>query len=317
MKNYLLYLLIVLYGASCKNSEEDESLIAENAKQANSKDLVVGIGKISPENDIIQLSSSVNGIVKLILKKENDSVAIGEVVLELDHALEDEKVNKSMIEIHSLKAQLRADFASIEEYTVKVKYAKVELKRLKNLLLKGSETQQTVDNASSNLQSLNTSLDKFIAVVNFDKSKLNESESTLQSFKIERDQKIIKSPVNGRLLEITSLIGGIVSIQQSFAQIEPEGKTIAICEIDELNATKIKVGQFGWIRNVGFSGTLSSGKIVFISSYLSKKSLFIEQSGEKEDRRVLKIKMKLDSPGKLLLNSRIECVIDPSSNIIK
>jgi hypothetical protein len=45
--------------------------------------------------------------------------------------------------------------------------------------------------------------------------------------------------------------------------------------------------------------------------------LFTDQSGEKEDRRVMTIKMMLDQPGKLLLNERVECVIDLSNNIKK
>jgi len=130
---------------------------------------------------------------------------------------------------------------------------------------------------------------------------------------MEREQKIIRSPINGRILELTVLIGGSVSIQQSFAQISPEGKTIAICEIDELNAEKIAVGQKGWIRNVGSSDTLSTGSVYFVFSFLKKKSLFTDQSGEKEDRRVRTIKMMLDHPEKLLLNARVECVIDVST----
>jgi hypothetical protein len=115
-------------------------------------------------------------------------------------------------------------------------------------------------------------------------------------------------------LELTVLLGGSVSIQESFAQISPEGKMIAICEIDEANASKIEVGQKGWIRNVGASDTLSTGTVYFAFSFLKKKSLFTDQSGEKEDRRVRTIKMMLDHPENLLLNTRVECVIDISNN---
>ena len=128
------------------------------------------------------------------------------------------------------------------------------------------------------------------------------------------NQKIILSPVNGRILELTVLAGGSVGTQQSLAQISPEGKTIAVSEIDEMYAGKIVIGQKGWIRNVGSTDTLSTGTVYFTSSFLKKKSLFTDQSGEKEDRRVRTIKLFLDQPEKLLLNARIECVIDISGN---
>ena len=57
--------------ASCKNKSEQEQQVMLNIKQTTTTNYVVGVGKIIPENDIIQLSSPVNGIVQKIYKKEN------------------------------------------------------------------------------------------------------------------------------------------------------------------------------------------------------------------------------------------------------
>jgi len=162
--------------------------------------------------------------------------------------------------------------------------------------------------------SFQSNLKRLQAGADVSKSRLNETKAALHEAQIERARKIILSPVNGRILEITVLAGGSVDTQESLAQISPEGKTIAICEIDEMYAGKIAVGQKGWIRNVGSLDTLSTGTVYFTYSFLKKKSLFTDQSGEKEDRRVRTIKMFLDQPEKLLLNARIECVIDISGN---
>ena len=317
MKNYILLILLVFIIASCNNKSAKEKLEIQNAKQVIAINRIVGIGKIIPENDIIQLSSSVNGIVQKIYKKENDTVSIGSVILELEHHLEDEKIIQLNNELTTQTAQIKVDATSIDEFEAKVNNAKLELKRLQSLLSKGSETQQTVDDATTNFKALSANLNKFEATVTVSKSRLQETKTNFKTAQLERDQKIIKSPINGRILELTVLIGGSVSIQQSFAQITPEGKTIAICEIDELNAEKIVVGQKGWIRNIGSLDTLSTGTVYFTSSFLKKKSLFTDQSGEKEDRRVRTIKMILDNPEKLLLNARVECVIEISNNLKK
>lgn len=314
MKYYLLLVFLFSIFIACNNKAAKEKLAIENAKQAIAVNRIVGIGKIIPENDIIQLSSAVNGIVEKIYKKENDTVNIGSVILELEHHVEDEKIMQLNNQIITQAAQIKVDAASVGEFEAKVSNANSELQRLQNLLLKGAETQQTVDDANTNLRSFNSNLNRLVASVAVSKSKLQETKTALITAQIERDQKIIRSPINGKILELTVLIGSSISIQQSFAQISPEGKTIAICEIDELNADKIMVGQNGWIRNVGSSDTLSTGKVYFAFSFLKKKSLFTDQSGEKEDRRVRTIKMMLDNPDKLLLNARVECVIDISSN---
>jgi multidrug efflux pump subunit AcrA (membrane-fusion protein) len=317
MKQYFPLILLLSILISCSNNSANEKLKSENTKQDLAIDYVVGIGKIIPENDIIQISSPVNGIVKEIYKRENDTVIIGTVILELEHLLEDAKLLQLKSEVATQSAQISVDDASVDEFDAKCNNSKSELLRLQNLLAKGAETQQTVDDASTDLKSFQANLKRLEASVTVSKSRLKESKAAFQVAQMERDQKIITSPVNGKILELTVLIGGSVAIQQSLGQISPEGRTIAICEIDELNAEKVAVGQKGWIRNVGSSDTLSTGKIYFTSSFLNKKSLFTDQSGEKEDRRVMTIKMMLDQPGKLLLNARVECIIDPSNNIKK
>jgi hypothetical protein len=113
-------------------------------------------------------------------------------------------------------------------------------------------------------------------------------------------------------LELDVLVGSSITAQQAIGQISPQGRTIAICEIDELYAEKVAVGQKAWIRHVGTTDTISTGTVYFTSSFLKKKSLFTDQSGEKEDRRVRTIKMMLDHPDQLLLNERVECVVDLS-----
>ncbi len=303
--------------ASCKNKSEQEQQVMSNTKQNTTTNYVVGVGKIIPENDIIQLSSSVNGIVRKIYKKENDTVRIGSIILELEHLLEDGKIRLLNNELNTQAAQIKVDQAGVAEFVTKLSNATSELLRLKNLLSKGAETQQKVDDAITNLKTLNANLKRLEASVTVSKSRWQEINTAVHIAKLERDQKIIRSPINGRILELTVLVGGSVSIEQSIGQISPEGKTIAICEIDESNADKIFVGQKAWIRSVGSSDTLSTGSIYFTYAFLKKKSLFTDQSGEKEDRRVRTIKMILDQPEQLLLNARVECVIDISSTINK
>lgn len=294
-----------------------ENPALEKINQAIAINQIIGNGKIIPENDIIQLSSPVNGIVQKIYKKENDRVTIGAVILELNHQLEDEKTIQLRSQITTQLAQVKVDEAAIIELSVKISNAKAELQRLQNLLVKGAETQQVVDDASTNVQSLIANLNKLEATKAVSKSRWQEATVNLKSAQLERDQRIITSPIDGRILELTVLIGGSVSLQQSFGQISSEGRTIAICEIDELNASKVVVGQKGWIRSVGSIDTLSTWTLFYASSFLKKKSLFTDQSGEKEDRRVRTIKMLLDTPNGLLLNARVECVIALTEKLIK
>jgi len=317
MKKYFYTLVAFLFFISCNNDENKKGVSHEKAKLEKTYDRVVGVGMIAPEKDIVQLSSPVNGILRKILKSENDSVRTGTPVLELDHQLEDAKVQQLSIEVATQTAQIKEDRASEGEYEAKYENGVTELQRMQRLLARGAETQQAVDDVNTNLKSFHSNLKRLQASTDVSRSRLKETNAALKIAQIERDQKTILSPVNGKILEIIVLTGGSVVTQQSIAQICPEGKTIAICEIDEMYAGKIAKGQKGWIRNVGSMDTLSTGNVYFTYSFLKKKSLFTDQPGEKEDRRVRTIKMLLDQPQKLLLNARIECVIDISDQLKK
>ena len=297
-KSFFLFILFLFF-ISCNNENKKNAAADEKAKLEKTNNRVVGIGMIVPEKDIVQLSSPVNGILKKILKTENDSVSVGTPILELDHQLEDAKIKQLSSEVATQAAQIKGDNASVGEYVAKYENAVSELRRMQRLLAKGAETQQAVDDAGTNLKSFQSNVKRLQASTEVSKSRLNETKAALLVAELERNQKIILSPVNGRILELTVLTGGSVDTRQSIAQISPEGKTVALCEIDEMYAGKIAVGQKGWIRNVGSIDTLSTGTVYFTYSFLKKKSLFTDQSGEKEDRRVRTVKMLLDQPGKL------------------
>jgi multidrug efflux pump subunit AcrA (membrane-fusion protein) len=317
IKYYYYISLIYFLFLSCTDKKENKQLTVNKAIQEYTINQVVGIGIIVPERNIIQLSSPVNGIIKKIYKNENDIVNIGTVILELEHELEDEHVIKLTREVATQLAKVQVELASVNELSAKVMNTKTKLKRLQSLLAKGAETQQVVDDERTELRTLNSNIDKLQANVFVSRNRIKEAKANLKIAQLEREQKRIKSVTNGRILELSVLIGGSVTMQQSLAQISPDGNVIAQCEIDELYADKIKVGQRGWIRNVGSVDTLSTGRIISAFVFLKKKSLFTDQAGEKEDRRVRTIKMMLDNSSKLLLNSRVECVINIATKINK
>ena len=194
MKKYIFFIALVFVFASCNNNAAIEKSEIEMAKQTNSINYIIGIGKIIPENDIIQLSSPVNGIIQKIYKKENDSVAVGSIILELEHQLEDEKVIQLGNQLTTQAAQIKLDETNIGELDAKVSNAKIELQRLQNLLLKGAETQQTVDDVSTNLKTLLSNLNKLVATIDVSKNRWQEAKTNLKTAQLERDQKIIKSP---------------------------------------------------------------------------------------------------------------------------
>jgi len=55
---------------------------------------------------------------------------------------------------------------------------------------------------------------------------------------------------------------------------------------------------------------LAEGEVIYLSPYLKKKSLFSDNSANMEDRRVREVRIRLNGNSNLLINSRVEAVID-------
>ena len=120
----------------------------------------------------------------------------------------------------------------------------------------------------------------------------------------------MKAPVNGTLLSLEVSKGEYISPSQIIGEFAPEGPLMALTEIDELFASKIKLGQRAKIRNQGKEEVIAEGTVVLTSPYLRKKSLFSENSSNLEDRRVREVRVQLDSASNILIGSRVECWID-------
>ncbi len=306
MKPIILIVPLVCLLFMCKNKEAETKIITQPFVDLQQ---VVGIGRIEPENEIIQLSAEAGGIVQKIYKRENDTIQVGDTILVLKHTIEEANILQLKQAVAVQSSQIKVDESAIKELRIKYANSNVVLERLKNLFAKGAETQQTVDNATTEMQSFQANIQKLQATVEVSTLKWKEAKAKVAVSEAELKQKYITAPVKGILLELNAQIGNNIDSKQMIAQLNPEGKTIAVCEIDELFANKIKTGQAAVIRNFGAIDTLSTGKVYFTESFLKKKSLFTDQAGEKEDRRVRKIKIVLDKPSTILLNSRIECVV--------
>jgi len=303
----LMMLLGFIFLQGCSNEKDTNTI--ENSKQPVTSNLIYGIGRIVPKNDVVPLFAMVGGIVTKVFAQENDTVAKGDILVELDHQLEDERVNQVRRSLASQTAQIQMDIAIVDELEAQKKNAESELNKFEKLGLISAITEQSINDLRTEVEVLKANIKGAFANVSFSKSKKKELESELNMARIQRNQKIIKAPISGIVLELTALLGEVMATSSAFGTIQPEGPIIVVCEVDESTANLVHLGQNGWIRNIGTLDTLTLAQVIFTSSSLNKKSLFFDQAGEREDRRVRKVKLSLENSNNLLLNTRVECVI--------
>lgn len=300
--------------SSCDNSSESKTVKVATRETENNTEpapitQVISQARIEPEGKIAKLSSPVSGIVVKLYKEENDNVQAGELLVELDHPIESVKLAQSESRLITQQAKIKMLGFEMDEFRSKYNNKKKEWSRLLNLLKNGSETQQRIDDVETELRVLESSVKKSEANLEMAKAELGEIKSQVELAKRELEQRYLKAPANGKLISMEAIVGGSVDTQTSYAEFIPTGRIIARAEVDELFANRIKVGQNVDVRLVGSQEVLTTGLVFYTAPTLKKKSLFSEKAGDQEDRRVREIKIELKQEDKLLINSRVECVI--------
>jgi multidrug resistance efflux pump len=151
------------------------------------------------------------------------------------------------------------------------------------------------------------------------KKKLLESLRVLAADQVryaeaEASKKTLRSPYDGLMLEMLIEKGSSVNQFEKYAEVAPSGPMTVRTEVDELFAGRLRLGLDADIRYIGSDSVIAKGKVVFLSPYLKKKSLFSQKANEQEDRLVREVRIKLEGDNGLILNSKVESVIKLKSN---
>ncbi|HOP59736.1 MAG TPA: efflux RND transporter periplasmic adaptor subunit [Bacteroidales bacterium] len=317
--NKKIYMVIIpLIITACSGSQEDKDKPVASSYSVNSAKVevseVVGVGRVEPEKEIISLASATGGIVKEIYRTDGDSVKKDEPLVRLDDELELIRISQLRSQYISQKLQADIDKLNLQESEARLANKKRLLESVASLASKGAETKQALDDLETEVTALSLAVEKERASVALSASRLRETAEQVRYAEAEADKKILRSPYNGILLELLIEKGSAVNQFETFAVVAPSGPVTVRTEVDELFAGRVRLGLDADIRFVGSDSVVAKGKVIFVSPYLKKKSLFSQKANEQEDRLVREAIIKLEGAYGLLLNSKVESVIKIKSS---
>ena len=271
---------------------------------------VVGIANVEPLQRILTLTPEANGIVKKIFIEINQKVKKGAVLFVLDNETE-------MAQFHQAQSKLATQTSVIEKNKVALKTAetnfnnaKTNLDRSKKLFESNAITTKQLEDEQLNFETKNLQFESGKSDLQQAQKRLAELQSDVEYYQTILNKKTIKAPLDGTILSVDTKLGSNVSTSTALSDFAPDGAVMAITEIDELFADKIKLGQSAYVRAQGDTIILAKGKVILAAPYLRKKSLFSDKVDNLEDRRVREVRVQLDSTESLLIGSRVECIIE-------
>ncbi len=306
---FLIIATIFLAGCGKKNPSVDNI----NPPSVNSEIIdivqVVGTGVVEPVRGYINLAAASGGIVAEVLKDEGDTVKAGEPLVKLDDETDQLNIREIRSQVKSQVEQVRLAGLGLEDSRVRLARKSGLLQSARKLLEKGAETSDNLDNLEAEVKSLVLDTLKAAASLKLEKSRLGSIMENLARARVNAEKKVLCSPYDGVILNLDAKKGSSISQFSTYAELAPSGPEIVKAEVDELFADRLSLGQDAEIRYIGSDSTIATGKVVFVSPYLTRKSLFSGRTGEQEDRMVRHVKVSMDSDADIILNSRVECVI--------
>lgn len=315
MKNWLwLLLLVPVLWQSCSDNKAQPGTAAadEDAVKPDTPLVVreiVGIARIEPPEKIITINAETPGYVQEINYKENQHVQKGEVLLILDSDVEQAQLRQAKSGFQTQAAAIKSAQATLESLQVQLANANNTYQRNQRLVSGKALTEQQLDDSRFAVENLKKQVAAQEAVITQQQNRLQELEAEVNYYQTLVSDRTIRAPLSGMFLSSTVKPGNYITTNTSLGDFALDGPYQAITEVDELFATKVKLGQSAYIRLQGSSEKLASGKVVYMAPYLQQKSLFSDSPDNLEDRRVREVRVELDSKENILIGSRVECVI--------
>jgi multidrug resistance efflux pump len=311
MKYTILLSPVFLVLLSCGgNASKDDSKPPATVNPDSARiSEVIGIGKVEPEAEIVNLAATAGGIVVKVYKGDGETVRAGEPLVLLDDAIEKVRIAQARAQVKTQQAQVNIDEDNLREQEVNLLDKRRRLGTARNLLSKGAETKDAVDQLETDVNALEATVDAARARIRQSRQRIAELQEDIRLAETEAGQKTIRAPSNGTILDMQVSAGESLSQYATYAEFAPEGRLVVRAEVDELFSDKIQPGMPVDIRYTGTSQLLARGSVTSVAPYLKKKSLFSVKADDQEDRRVREIRVTLPDSAKLTINTKVECII--------
>ncbi|NIM91419.1 MAG: hypothetical protein GTO17_10785 [Candidatus Aminicenantes bacterium] len=301
----MMMILSIFTGCSSKKEDQRDTAAVFDMTPTQ----VFGLGRVEPELKILNLNSETSGIVTKINFQPGDIISQGQSIVELSNAIEKARVEQAAARIQTQLSQITAAKAALASTKIKTDNAKLTFERSKKLYEQDAEAKFNFDLAKTEYESLLEEIKRLQAGVIAAQDLLKQYQADFKLAQAELSRKFVTALTDGQLLSLDITLGSLISPENPFGTFAPQSPLSAWCEIDELFASKVSVGQKAYVRYLGTTEALAWGKVSFAGPYLREKSIFSDEVGDLEDRRVREVRITLDPDSNLLFGSRVECVI--------
>lgn len=289
-------------------------------------------GLVEPAGEERHIGSEVIGTIRRMLVEENDPVAAGQVIAEIDNAEAAARLAGARAEVALRRAELDRLVAgarreerdearaALAEAEAQAEMARLTHDRRRPLAGTGAVSQAALDDARMTLESATArrnALRARLALIEAPpraedvaaaEARLTLAEANAALAQALYDKTLVRSPIDGRVLRRWRAAGEAVSNQPP-TPIAIIGDTAALrvrAEVDETDIARITPGQPVAVTADAFAGQRFAGRVVRIADRLGAKQVRTGRATDRADARVLEVLIDLDPDLPLPVGLRVD-----------
>lgn len=227
--------------------------------------------------DVFVLSAPVDGRVLRIDSDVGDRVNADETIVAriepIDPTFLDIRTEaQAQAAIRAADAALAMATAEVERAEADLAFAATELERTERLREAGTVSQRALDDAQRAYRTRKAARDTALAAKNMRKSELERAKAQLVSPGAPRIRETtcecveVRSPVDGRILQIFRQSEGVVRAGDALVEIGDPGKLEIVADLLSADAVRVEPGQRVLIEEWGGVGALE-GRVRLVEPY--------------------------------------------------
>lgn len=220
----------------------------------------VAKGKVDVEGGVIEVAARSHGVFRDIYVEEGDRVEAGQVL-----AVQED--DEQRIRLRQAQAQLQSANAGLERLQVRLDIARREHNRLEPLVDIDAASSQELDRAKDDLRQLEVDIEA-------QKASVLQSEANLESAQFSLEQRTVRAPVAGRIVEAKARPGvGASTFQVSTAfTLMPDAQKIVRADLDQAFVGKVRVGQQASIAPDSDPQTTYDGEVLRVGEIFGRRT---------------------------------------------
>jgi len=278
---------------------------------------VSALGRLQPQGGIIRIGApstaeAISGsMLTILLVKEGDDVKAGTLLAVTDSAAAlTARKSQSQAEHQTAIRAAEAIQSQADEACVLADVARREAERRVHLLEKKLASEEETELALGQAEATAASCTAALAHARVSESEIEVAKARVAVAQAELDRAYIKSPVNGRILDVLVQTGEFVGAE-GLLELGRVDKMYAIAEVYETDIRRVKVGQTATVSSAALPRVLN-GKVELIRHKVQKQDVTGTDPAADQDARIIEVEILLDDPepAAALTHLQVEIIID-------